>query len=63
MIFPQEMSYMPTYDYVCQQCKRKFAVQLLITEHERGTVKCPKCKSKKVQQVPEPFFAVTSKKS
>jgi putative FmdB family regulatory protein len=54
---------MPTYDYVCLDCRRKFTVHLTIGEHERRKAKCPKCGSKKLKQLFEPFFAVTGKKS
>lgn len=54
---------MPSYDYVCKQCKKTFNVILTLAEYEKGDVVCPKCKSKKVEQKVAAFFAVTSKKS
>lgn len=54
---------MPTYEYQCSECKKKFSVTLTVTEHEKKKVKCPKCKSTKVNTIFSPFFAVTSKKS
>jgi putative FmdB family regulatory protein len=54
---------MPTYEYYCKECKKTFDVTLTLTEHEKGHVACPKCKSKKVEQKAAAFFAVTSKKS
>jgi putative FmdB family regulatory protein len=54
---------MATYDYECQACHRKFPVKMTIEEHEKHKTKCPKCGSKHVRQLVEPFFAVTSKKS
>ncbi len=54
---------MPTYDFACKNCKKKFTLILTVAEHEKGRPVCPKCKSKKVEQQIAPFFAVTSKKS
>jgi putative FmdB family regulatory protein len=56
-------AFMPLYDYVCKACHKSFEVALTLHEHERGMVKCPKCGSKKVEQEPATFFAVTSRKS
>jgi putative FmdB family regulatory protein len=54
---------MPSYDYYCKECKKTFNVIITLAEYEKGHVTCPKCKSKKVEQKPSVFFAVTSKKS
>jgi putative FmdB family regulatory protein len=54
---------MPLYEYRCQECKKEFSRVLTLKEYERGDVECPGCKSKKVEQKPATFFAVTSKKS
>lgn len=54
---------MPTYDYVCKDCKKKFTLILTVAEHEKAQQVCPKCKSKNVEQQLASFFAVTSKKS
>jgi putative FmdB family regulatory protein len=54
---------MPSYEYVCKECKKRFTLFLTIAEYEKKRPACPKCKSKKVEQVPAAFFAVTSKKS
>jgi putative FmdB family regulatory protein len=54
---------MPSYDYYCKGCKKAFNVIMTLAEYEKGQVACPKCKSKKVEQKPSTFFAVTSKKS
>ena len=54
---------MPTYEYECEECKKKFSRILSIAEHGKKAVKCPKCKSKKVRQVVSSFIAQTSKKS
>lgn len=54
---------MPLYDYVCKECHKSFEIALTLAEHEQGIVRCPKCGSKKVEQEPATFFAVTSRKS
>ncbi len=54
---------MPVYEYRCRQCNRKFTVTMSIAEYEKKKVKCPKCGSRKVEQQPAAFYAVTSKKS
>jgi putative FmdB family regulatory protein len=54
---------MPTYDYLCKKCRKKFSLFLSIRTHEEKKVRCPKCKSTQVEQQLNSFFAVTSKKS
>jgi len=54
---------MPQYDYACTDCDHHFTVILTLDEHEHEKVKCPKCGSRKVEQLVSAFFAVTSKKS
>ena len=54
---------MPSYEFVCKECKKRFTLILSIHEYEKAHPVCPKCKSKKVEQVPAAIFAVTSKKS
>ncbi len=54
---------MPTYEYRCDKCRKKFKRTEGISEHERAKPRCPKCGSRKVSPVPGRFFVVTSKKS
>lgn len=54
---------MPHYEYLCTACKKKFSAVLTLEEHEKGKVKCPKCRSAKVEQQWAAFYATTSKKS
>jgi putative FmdB family regulatory protein len=54
---------MPTYDYMCKKCGKKFNLVMSIGEHDKRRVRCPKCSSQQVGHLVEPFFAVTSKKS
>ena len=54
---------MPTYDYRCEKCGKRFSRVESITAHGGTRPKCPKCKSVKVAQVFTPFYAKTVKKS
>jgi putative FmdB family regulatory protein len=54
---------MPSYEYRCSQCKKKFTVKMSIKEHDSRRAKCPKCGGGKVVQLISPFSAITSKKS
>ena len=54
---------MPTYDYACVKCGKRFSVVHSIAEHDRKRVCCPKCGSRKPQRVITAFLARTSKKS
>ena len=54
---------MPSYTYVCKACNKSFNMVLTLAEYDKVRVACPSCKSKKVEQKPAAFFAVTAKKS
>ena len=54
---------MPTYEYRCDKCGKKFSRVEPISQHGSKRPKCPKCNSVKVTQVFSPFFAKTGKKS
>ena len=54
---------MPTYQYRCDKCGKKFERSESISEHGTSKAKCPKCGSKKVSQILRNVFVVTSKKS
>jgi putative FmdB family regulatory protein len=54
---------MPTYDYLCLECGKKFTAHATIAEHERHKAKCPKCGRRKLQHRVEEFLAITTKKS
>jgi putative FmdB family regulatory protein len=53
---------MPTYDFRCGACKKKYTLSMSITERDRKRIKCPKCGSRKAEPVFSPFFAKTSRK-
>jgi putative FmdB family regulatory protein len=54
---------MPTYDYKCGKCGKKFTVVQRISEHKRRAPACPKCKSRNTEQLLSAFYAKTAKKS
>jgi putative FmdB family regulatory protein len=54
---------MPTYEYECQACKKKFTLIQNISQHGKTKVACPKCKSAKVKQSISAFTTKTSRKS
>lgn len=54
---------MPTYDFVCGKCQKRFTLTLKLADYEKKKYRCPACKSKKVGQRITAFQAITSKKS
>lgn len=54
---------MPTYEYRCRDCGRTFDRVESLSDHGHARPECPKCKSKRVEQVLMPFFAKTAHKS
>lgn len=54
---------MPTYEFRCAKCNKKFSLIMSISEHGARKHKCPKCGSAKLEQMVSHFQAVTSKKS
>ena len=54
---------MPTYEFECQECKKRFDLTMTVSEHEKRKVTCPKCGSKNVKQTVSSFQTITSKKS
>ena len=53
---------MPHYEYHCEACKHDFDLFLTLHEHDEK-IKCPKCGSKKVQQLASAVTVMTSRKS
>ena len=62
-ILSRGVSAMPTYEYRCDECNKRFSRVEKISQHGKKRPKCPKCGSAKVVQVFGSFFAKTSKKS
>jgi len=54
---------MPTYDYRCQACGKRFTQQASIAEREAKKPACPKCGSKNVVRSFSAVYVKTSKKS
>ena len=54
--------FMPTYDFRCGNCKKKYSMAMTISERGRKRIKCPKCGSSKAEAVFSPFFAKTTRK-
>jgi putative FmdB family regulatory protein len=54
---------MPTYEFVCEQCKKPFSLLMKISDYEKKKFSCPKCKSKRVKQQLTSFQTITAKKS
>jgi putative FmdB family regulatory protein len=57
---------MPTYEFQCEKCRKRFELAYSITEYERQAkkkIKCPKCASIKVVRRISTFEVKTSKKS
>ena len=54
---------MPTYDYRCEKCGKRYAVVQRISEHAGRAPACPKCKSRRVRRELGSFYAKTVKKS
>lgn len=54
---------MPTYEYQCEKCRKRFSIVERISAHSGRSPACPKCKSRATRQVPAAFYAKTIKKS
>jgi putative FmdB family regulatory protein len=54
---------MPTYEFKCEKCSKKFTLIMPISEYGKKNFRCPKCKSTKVKQQITSFQVTTSKKS
>jgi len=52
---------MPIYDYQCKKCNKRFTVTMRMLGRNRPL--CPKCGSRLLTRVYEPFIAITKKKS
>lgn len=57
---------MPTYEFLCEKCKKPFELTYSLGEYERHKkkqTKCPKCGSSRVLRQISAFEVKTSKKS
>jgi putative FmdB family regulatory protein len=55
---------MPTYDFLCQSCKRLFSKTLTLAGYEESKTTCPYCGGRDVEQGRwVPFHSQLSRKS
>jgi len=54
---------MPIYEFSCNKCGNQFELTLTIKEREEKKLRCPDCKSTRLQQKFGAFSAKTSRKS
>ena len=54
---------MPRYEFMCEKCQKPFELTMTISEHEKGKVRCPTCKTTRVVPQLGGFTTQTSKKS
>jgi putative FmdB family regulatory protein len=54
---------MPTYEYRCDKCGKRFTVVHPISAHTGRAPACPSCKSRSTRQLLSAFYAKTVKKS
>ena len=54
---------MPRYEFLCEKCQKPFELTMTIAEHEKGKVRCPTCKSTRVETQLSGFMGQTKKKS
>jgi putative FmdB family regulatory protein len=54
---------MPRYEFLCEKCQKPFELTLTISEHEKGRVRCPTCKSTRVVAQFSAFMGQTGEKS
>jgi putative FmdB family regulatory protein len=54
---------MPVYEFFCQKCGKPFEVIESITRYDAAKVRCPACKSRRVERRWSHVFTKTSKKS
>ena len=63
MVSEQEGNQMPTYEYKCLDCGKESVLNLSLSEHDRGNITCPVCKSARMEQLISAISAKTSRKS
>ncbi len=55
---------MPVYEYICQDCRKRFEIVETVARHEtKHVVRCPKCSSKQVERCWSSVYVETAKKS
>lgn len=59
----REVVQVPMYEYKCLDCGKEALLTLSLKEHDSGSVTCPSCKSKRMEQLFTSVMAKTSRKS
>ena len=54
---------MPTYEFLCKGCGKKFTLVLSLSEYEKKNTHCPSCGAIQVEQQVHSVYTKTSKKS
>ncbi len=55
---------MPTYEFFCRRCEKRFTAEMHVAEHDRDVARCPTCHRKdRVDKRLSTFTPVTSHKS
>lgn len=54
---------MPTYEYACDKCGKRFTAVERMSAHAERAPACPKCRSRSTHQVLTAFYPKTIKKS
>jgi putative FmdB family regulatory protein len=54
---------MPTYEFLCEKCRKIFTLRLRLARHEKAELKSPKCQGQEVRQQISTFQTKTSRKS
>ena len=60
---PHKRYPMPVYEFTCRKCNKPFEVVRSIARYDPKKVRCPSCRSRRVERRWTSVFAVTSKKS
>jgi putative FmdB family regulatory protein len=59
---PEEVA-MPVYEFHCHKCGKPFEVVRNVSDYDPAKVRCPDCKSRKVERRWSSVSTITSKKS
>jgi len=54
---------MPTYEYQCKDCNKKFEVYIELSKLDKTRPVCPKCGKRRVVRLMSGFSAQTDSKS
>jgi putative FmdB family regulatory protein len=54
---------MAAQEFMCEKCQKTFELTMTSSEHEKGRIRCPTCKSTRVATQLGDFTTQTSRKS